>query len=191
MSSSTAARGTRRPSSAPGRGRSGARARSAAARRARIRRARRRLGLLAGLGLVAVLVVLVLPLAKRAVVTEFGLPLQYAATIRQQGAEKHVPPALIAAVIYAETRFDPRTSPTGAEGLMQIEPQTAEFLARRSGGYRFHLADLDSPSVNTAYGSYYRRYLLNRYAGNRLLALAAYNGGENNVDRWIQSARLS
>jgi len=189
MSSSTAARGTRRPSSAPGRGRSGARARSAAARRARIRRARRRLGLLAGLGLVAVLVVLVLPLAKRAVVTEFGLPLQYAATIRQQGAEKHVPPALIAAVIYAETKFDPRTSPTGAEGLMQVEPQTALDLAKRSGATAFSVSDLQHPATNIAYGTYYLRELLDDFHGSKLLALAAYNGGETNVDRWEAQAR--
>ena len=62
--------------------------------------------------------------------------------IRQQAAAKHLDPALVAAVIYAETQFDARTSPTGAEGLMQIEPATAEFLARRSGGIGFTVSDL-------------------------------------------------
>jgi soluble lytic murein transglycosylase len=145
----------------------------------------RALAVLAGLLLGAVLL---LPLIQR-VIAHFELPLQYASIIRLQAAEKHLDPALIAAVIYAETRFEPRTSDTGAEGLMQIEPQTANFLARRSGGYGFHLADLDSPSVNIAYGSYYLRYLLNLYSGSTLLALAAYNGGETNVDRWLQSVR--
>lgn len=134
--------------------------------------------------------VLLMPLVQR-VIAHFELPLQYAGIIRTQAADKHLDPALIAAVIYAETRFQPRTSPTGAEGLMQIEPQTAEFLAHSSGGYAFHLPDLDSPSVNIAYGSYYLRYLLNLYAGSKLLALAAYNGGETNVDRWIESARAA
>jgi soluble lytic murein transglycosylase len=144
---------------------------------------------LAALAAVALLVVLMMPLAKRAVVSEFGLPLRYAATIRQQAAEKHVPPSLIAAVIYAETKFDPRTSPTGAEGLMQVEPQTALDLARRSGATAFTVTDLQHPATNIAYGTYYLRELLNEYHGSRVLALAAYNGGETNVDRWEAAAR--
>jgi soluble lytic murein transglycosylase len=131
---------------------------------------------------------LMMPAAKRAVMSEFGLPLQYASTIRQQAAEKHVPPALIAAVIYAETKFDPRTSSTGAEGLMQVEPQTALDLARRSGATAFSVSDLQHPATNIAYGTYYLRELLDEYHGSRVLALAAYNGGETNVDRWEASA---
>jgi len=189
MSSSTATRGSRRPSSARGRTGDGARPRPPVRRPARVRRARRRIGLLAALGALAAIVVLTLPMAKRAVITEFGLPLQYASTIRQQGAEKHVPPALIAAVIYAETKFDPRTSPTGAEGLMQVEPQTALDLAHRSGATAFTVADLQHPATNIAYGTYYLRELLIEYHGSRVLALAAYNGGETNVDRWEAAAR--
>ena len=98
--------------------------------------------------------------------------------IRQQAAEKNLDPALIAAVIYAETKFDPRALAAGALGLMQVMPQTAEFLAHRSGATTFTIADLGTPGVNIAYGSYYLRYLLNEYHGNVMLALAAYNGGE-------------
>ena len=154
--------------------------------RARIRR--RRITAMLAIVLVAVGVVLLLPLIRRAI-QHFELPLQYASIIRRQAAEKHLDPALVAAVIYAETRFRPRTSPTGAEGLMQIEPATAQFLAHRSGGYAFDVEDLGTPSVNIAYGSYYLRYLLNVYGGSKLLALAAYNGGETNVDNWLASAR--
>jgi soluble lytic murein transglycosylase len=135
-------------------------------------------------------VVLLLPLARRAI-QHFELPLQYASIIRQQAAEKHVDPALIAAVIYAETRFRPRTSPTGAEGLMQIEPATAKFLAHRSGGYAFNVTDLGTASVNISYGTYYLRYLMNLYGGSKVLALAAYNGGETNVDKWLASANAT
>ncbi len=131
--------------------------------------------------------VAVLPLARKAV-NELGLPLQYQNVIRHQAAVKHLDPALIAAVIYAETKFDPSTSSAGAEGLMQILPQTAAFLAHRSGATTFTTADLGTPRVNIAYGSYYLRYLLDTYHGSRLLALAAYNGGEANVNTWLARA---
>jgi soluble lytic murein transglycosylase len=145
------------------------------------------LGAVIVLGLIAVIVLLSMPLAKRAV-NEFGLPLRYAATIRQQAAAKHLDPALVAGVIYAETKFDPRTSSAGAMGPMQVEPQTAEDLARRSGATSFTTSDLNTPSVNIAYGSYYLRDLLNQYHGSTVLALAAYNGGSGNVDQWEQTA---
>ena len=154
--------------------------------RARVRR--RRWTALFTLVVLIVGVVVLLPLVRRAI-QHFELPLQYSSIIRQQATAKHLDPALIAAVIYAETRFRPRTSPTGAEGLMQIEPATAAFLAHRSGGYAFNVHDLGTPSVNIAYGSYYLRYLLDLYRGSKVLALAAYNGGETNVDNWLTSAR--
>jgi soluble lytic murein transglycosylase len=134
-----------------------------------------------------VALLLALPLAKRAV-NALGLPLQYPSVIRQQAAAKHLDPALVAAVIYAETKFDPRTSSAGAVGLMQLMPDTATFLAKRFGATTFSTADLSTPAVNIAYGSYYLRYLLNEYHGNTVLALAAYNGGETNVDSWVRSA---
>jgi soluble lytic murein transglycosylase len=138
--------------------------------------------------LAAVVALLTLPLARKAI-NELSLPLTNADIIRQQAAQKHLDPALIAAVIYAETKFDPRSSPVGAQGLMQLMPQTAEFLARRSGGINFRVSDLSTPQVNIAYGSYYLRYLIDRYAGKVPLALAAYNAGEANVDRWVALAR--
>jgi soluble lytic murein transglycosylase len=137
-------------------------------------------------GIVAVLL-LALPLAKRAV-NSLGLPLQYSSMIRVQASAKHLDPALVAAVIYAETKFEPRTSSAGAVGLMQLMPETATFLAKRSGATTFTTADLSTPGVNIAYGAYYLRYLLNEYHGNTVLALAAYNGGETNVDSWVRSA---
>ena len=81
------------------------------------------------------------------------------------------------------------TPQVGAGGLMQITPDTARFIARRSGATRFTTADLATPQVNIAYGSYYLRYLLDHYGGDKTLALAAYNGGVANVDRWVADAR--
>ncbi len=158
------------------------------ARRAAARRRRRAGLLLAAIGLAVVGIVLAMPLFKMAV-QELTLPLSDQDVIRQQAAEKRLDPALIAAVIYAETKFDSRPSSAGAQGLMQIMPATAEFLAHRSGATAFTTADLATPAVNIAYGSYYLRFLLNHYRGDTMLALAAYNGGESNVDRWVAEAR--
>ena len=97
-----------------------------------------------------------------------SLPLSDVAVIREQAAEKHLDPALIAAVIYAESKFDPRTSSAGALGLMQLLPTTAEYIAHLSGGVRFTTSDLATPKINVAYGSWYLRYLLNHYEGNEM-----------------------
>jgi soluble lytic murein transglycosylase len=132
--------------------------------------------------------VLTMPLVRKAV-NELSLPLSYSDVIRQQAADKHLDPALIAAVIYAETKFEPRDSSAGAVGPMQLMPGTAAFLARRSGATTFVPDDLLNPRINIAYGSYYLRYLLDEYRGSVTLALAAYNGGESNVDRWVADAR--
>jgi soluble lytic murein transglycosylase len=118
-----------------------------------------------------------------------GLPLTDAGVIREQAAEKHLDPALIASVIYAETKFEPRTSSAGALGLMQILPSTAQYIAHLSGGTAFTTGDLATPKINVAYGSYYLRYLLDHYEGNEMLAVAAYNGGLANVDEWVAKAR--
>ena len=138
------------------------------------------------LGLATLLAVIVLDLSHS--VRKIGLPLSNTGVIREQAAQKHLDPALIAAVIYAETKFDPRPSTAGAEGLMQILPDTAYFIAHLSGGAAFTASDLATPSINVAYGSYYLRYLLDRYHGNEMLALAAYNGGLANVDSWVAQA---
>jgi soluble lytic murein transglycosylase len=139
---------------------------------------------------VATVAILVTPEVKR-IVRDLTLPLEYTSMIREQAQAKHLPASLIAAVIYAETKFDARTSPTGALGLMQIEPATAEFLAHRSGATSFSLADLAHPDTNIAYGAYYLRYLLDQYHGDETLALAAYNGGQTNVDGWIAQAHAA
>jgi soluble lytic murein transglycosylase len=121
-------------------------------------------------------------------VREITLPLKHDDIIRQQAADKGLDPALIAAVIYEESRFRDQTSHAGARGLMQITPETADFIARRSGGDRFVQEDLATPQINIAYGSYFLRYLIEHYGGNETLATAAYNAGQANVDRWVTQA---
>jgi soluble lytic murein transglycosylase len=119
---------------------------------------------------------------------EPALPLSHASIIREQASAKHIDPALIAAVIFAESKFEPRPSAAGAQGLMQILPATAYYLAHLSGGSSFAASDLATPRVNVAYGTYYLRYLLDHYKGNETLAVAAYNGGLGNVDSWVAKA---
>jgi soluble lytic murein transglycosylase len=135
-------------------------------------------------GLVAVLV---WPLFHQAV-REITLPLRHEDIIRQQAADKRVDPALIAAVIYTESHFRDQTSNAGAKGLMQLMPGTADYIAHKTGGTRFERADLATPQINIAYGTWYLRYLLTRYHGNTVLTLAAYNAGEGKVDQWWRAA---
>src|SRR5438132_272927 len=123
---------------------------------------RRALRAVAAAAVAALLVVAIATQIDRAA-RKLGLPLSQASVIRQQAASKHLDPALIAAVIYAESKFDPRPSSAGAQGLMQILPETAYFIAHLSGGSRFTSSDLATPSINVAYGSYYLRYLLDHY----------------------------
>jgi len=160
--------------------------RRAGARRRTVRR-RRVTALLVVAGLAALAAIAILPGLERTV-QEIALPLRHEDVIRQQAADKDLDPALVAAVIYAESRFRDQTSPAGARGLMQITPRTADYIARKSGGVRFEQGDLASPQINIAYGTWYLRYLLDRYGGSEVLALSAYNGGEGNVDRWIAEA---
>jgi soluble lytic murein transglycosylase len=147
----------------------------------------RKLGTIAVLAVTALLVALLFSVVQN-VKHNASLPLSHASIIREQATAKRVDPALVAAVIYAESKFDPRPSSAGAQGLMQILPATAYYLAHLSGGRRFTASDLATPRINVAYGTYYLRYLLDHYHGDELLAVAAYNGGLANVDRWAQRA---
>jgi soluble lytic murein transglycosylase len=136
----------------------------------------------------AVVAAIVAPGVDKAV-QEIALPLRHEDIIRQQAADKGLDPALIAGVIYTESRFRDQTSRAGAKGLMQLLPSTADDIARKSGGTAFVQGDLADPQVNISYGTYYLRYLLKRYGGNTVLAIAAYNAGEGRVDQWIFDAR--
>ena len=177
MSTHTHTAARRRPAS-------GARA---AARKRAIRR--RRLVAIVGVGILSAAVVALWPQFHHAV-REITLPLRHEDIIRQQAREKGLDPALIAGVIYTESHFrDNQTSSAGALGLMQLTPTTARYIAHKSGGTQFVVDDLATPQVNIAYGTYYLRYLLRRYDGNEDFALAPYNAGEGNVDKWIAAAR--
>lgn len=159
--------------------------RTRSATRERRRAVRRRwVGAIVALVAIAVAIPLISPLFNHAV-EEIALPLRHEDIIRQQARAKNLDPALIAAVIYTESRFvENRTSAAGARGLMQVTPATAADIARKSGGVAFTTKDLATPQVNIAYGSYQLRHLLDRYAGDEAAALAAYNAGPGKADEW-------
>jgi peptidoglycan lytic transglycosylase len=159
-----------------------------AARQRAVKRRRRAFLFVAFLGVVAIGVAALSPLFRHAV-RDLSLPLAHQEEIRQQAREKQLDPALIAGVIYAESKFSDQTSSVGALGLMQLMPETAQFIAQRSGGTAFTIEDLSTPEVNIAYGSWYLRYLLEHFDGNEVLALAAYNGGMGNVEAWLAEAQ--
>ena len=121
-------------------------------------------------------------------VREITLPLRHEDIIRQQAADKEVDAALIAAVIYEESKFRDQTSHAGARGLMQITPGTADYIAAKSGGTEFEQGDLASPQINIAYGAWYLDYLDDKYGGHEIASVAAYNAGEGTVDGWISRA---
>jgi len=164
---------------------SGPAARTRVPRSARRRAGRRRSALIIGmLGTALIAAAIALKPAVDDAIKEITLPLRHEDVIRQQAADKNLDAALVAAVIYRESKFRDVTSKAGAKGLMQILPSTAQFIAHRSGGTRFELRDLGNPQINISYGSWYLRYLLDRYDGNEVAAIAAYNAGHERVDDW-------
>jgi soluble lytic murein transglycosylase len=123
-------------------------------------------------------------------VTQTVYPLEHTGAIRAGADRYDLDPALVAAVVYAESRFDERArSPRGAVGLMQILPDTAHQIADESGGVTFTTGDLEDPRINVRYGSYYLRQALDAYDGDVRAAVASYNAGMGAVDEWLAQAR--
>jgi soluble lytic murein transglycosylase len=116
-------------------------------------------------------------------------PLEYEHIVRGHARQYELDPALVAAVIYRESKFEADAeSSEGAIGLMQLLPDTALGIATFTEGTRFRVEDLYDPEINVRYGSFYLRRLLRKYDDERL-ALAAYNAGQANVDDWLAHGR--
>lgn len=113
-------------------------------------------------------------------------PLTYRTEISRYSSENDLDPYLVAAVIYVESGFNPGSrSPAGARGLMQLLPDTAREAAEQLGDDDFSVARLDDPATNIRYGTWYLKYLTKRYKSVSF-ALAAYNGGGTNMDKWMK-----
>ena len=161
-------------------------ARAGARTRGRARRRRRLWPVLGGIAVVLGLVVgiLVANGTFDKAIKELTLPLEHEDIIRQQAHEKGVDAALIAAVIDTESKFTNAESSAGALGLMQITPEAAEFIGKQSGATSFKLDDLSDPEINIRYGTFLLKELLERYEGDTAAALAGYNAGPGNADKW-------
>jgi soluble lytic murein transglycosylase len=117
--------------------------------------------------------------------TQTVYPLEHTGAIRAAARRYDLDPALVAAVIYAESRFDEHAvSAQGAVGLMQVLPETAQQIAGESGGVTFTTDDLEDPRVNVRYGCYYLRHALDAYDGDLRAAVASYNAGMGAVSEW-------
>lgn len=113
-------------------------------------------------------------------------PLSYAAEIKEAAGLYGHDPALLASIIFVESRFNPQaTSPEGAKGLMQIMPATAIWAAKKLNWKTFSLTAIENPRENIILGSWYLNYLKSKFSGNITLALAAYNSGDSTVEKWL------
>lgn len=117
-------------------------------------------------------------------------PIPFKPMVEESAREWGLDPFLLVAVMRVESSFNPRAeSAKGARGLMQIMPNTGVWAARELGIESFHPDDLFEPEVNLRIGAWYLTYLIRRFDGRLPLALAAYNGGQGNVRRWLDSMR--
>jgi soluble lytic murein transglycosylase len=144
----------------------------------------RAVGVLAGVAVLAAVLIVAFNGTVHKALNELTLPLEHEDIIRQQSKEKDVDAALIAAVIDTESKFTDAESSAGARGLMQITPAAAKFIEKQSGGTSFNLKDLSDPEINIRYGTFLLKELLERYEGDEAAALAAYNAGPGNADKW-------
>ena len=106
----------------------------------------------------------------------FSSQVPYGSIIYREAVRNNLSPEFVAAVIEAESDFRPKlVSNKNAQGLMQLIPETGKLLG---------CDNPFNPQDNVAAGTRYLRYLLDRYAGDQRLALAAYNAGEGTIDKF-------
>ena len=118
-------------------------------------------------------------------------PLAYRELIQRYAAEQGLKPAYIAAIILSESSFDPNnTSSANAQGLMQIKPDTADWIAGKFGE-SYVEGCLYDPETNIKYGCWYMGWLLDRYNGDKACASAGYHSGQGTVDGWLQDPAYS
>ena len=115
-------------------------------------------------------------------------PLQYGDEINEYAKERGLDANLVRALILQESYYNPKAkSRVGATGLMQLMPPTAKEHAARLR-IPFAVSRLENPEVNVRIGTYHLKMLVNLFNGNNYLAVAAYNAGQGNVQKWRRAA---
>ena len=118
-------------------------------------------------------------------------PMEYEPLIRRYAAENDIPPAYVASVVLAESSYRPEAvSNADAQGLMQLLPSTAEWIAGKLDETYFDGCLFD-PETNIRYGCWYLGFLMRRYSGNMRCSSAAYHAGQGTVDKWLQNPEYS
>ena len=116
-------------------------------------------------------------------IEDWRYPLKYVETVKKYAEAYDVEPALAQAVMREESKFNERAlSRSGAVGLMQIMPETGDWIAEQLGEDE---GDLYEVERNIRYGVWYLSELTAEFGGNRVLALSAYNAGRGTVWDWI------
>ncbi len=119
-------------------------------------------------------------------------PIKYESVILEYSDMYGLNPYLITAIIKVESNFNPKAlSKKNAIGLMQIRESTGKWIADKIGIDNFTCEMLYEPETNIKLGCWYIDYLLKYYNGNLKLALAAYNGGQGNVSKWLKDENFS
>ncbi len=161
-------------------------------RSVRARRSRRRAAVVIAIVLLALTGMgLWLAFTQRPETTVQLYPMAYEAEIRACAASNGLDPALPAAVILAESSYIPEAvSEANAQGLMQLLPSTAEWVAGKLDE-TYREGSLFEPDTNIKYGCWYLGYLIRRFNGNLTCAIAAYHAGQGTVDGWLANPEYS
>lgn len=115
-------------------------------------------------------------------------PIAYQEEVTRYSRQFQLDPLLVMAIIRAESKFNPYAeSKKGAVGLMQLMPDTAKWVAGQMN-LEYSSEKLFEPEFNIAVGCWYLSSLISQYGGmdHLAVALAAYNGGRTNVNKWLQ-----
>ena len=165
-------------------------------RRRRSQRVRRKARLYKAIG-VAVLVLALVGLGTAVLMDRLAertgrvYPMEYTELIRSRAAAEGLEPAYVAAVILAESSYDPQAvSSVNAQGLMQIMPETGAWIAGKFDE-TYVEGCLFDPETNIRYGCWYLGYLLRRYDGDKTCSTAAYHSGQGTVDGWLKDPEYS
>jgi soluble lytic murein transglycosylase len=119
-------------------------------------------------------------------------PLDYKETIVQYAKEYTLDPNLVATVIWAESDYDANAeSNKGAVGLMQIMPDTGQWIAKKLKIKNYSEESLKDPKTNIRLGCWYLNYLNNKFDGDLRNTLAAYNAGPGRVEGWLADKSIS